>query len=121
MKYLTLIFSLLLFSHFSQAQIEVDSAYTVMVGTHQGDSALPFLLASPDRIVVKENATGKTCPLASPSYKVFIDAIIFKATNTEELKELLKRSKPKDIIYIENIHLGSTCFKAPKQIIVRIM
>ena len=120
MKFFALLFLFLFTIHFSTAQIEVDTAYTVMVKGHETEDAMAFILADFYSMMIKQNASGKTCRPTSMEWTFMIDAITYKTTKHEEAKELVLRAKPKDAIYIENIKLPASCFPPPSQILIRV-
>jgi hypothetical protein len=103
------------------AQIKVDTGYTILAkGVDENKNPQPFIYLN-NNMVIKENATGRTCSPVSMQFTLRINGETFRAANVKEAQKYLDRMKPKDIIYIENIKLPQDCFAPPKQIVITVM
>lgn len=120
-KYFAPLFLLLSFALSTAAQIKVDSNYTILARGIEGTNILGFIYADFNCIVIKENATGKTCTPVSAQYTFLIGSETFHAGNAKDAQRYMNRSKPKDKIFIDHIVLASGCFTPPKQIVITVM
>lgn len=121
MKFSMLLFFFLAVFSAASAQIKIDSGYTVMsAGVEDSNMSVAFLLGDLSTLMVKENASGKSCIPVSMQWTFIINSDIFQTTSLLEAKNFLPRLKPKDLIFIEKMVLPEGCFPPPKQIEITI-
>jgi hypothetical protein len=107
---------------FCQAQIKVDSNYTILANGIKGQSEIiSKILGDLSSITIRENASGKVCTPTSAQYTIIIQSESFHAQNARDAEKYLNRAKPKDRIIIDGIVLPQNCFAPPKQIVITII
>lgn len=122
MKLLTALLLLVSFAFTTSAQIKVDSNYTILAkGVEANTNIVPFIEWDFNRIIIKENATGKICSPASMQFTLAIKSEMFQFNNAKDAVRCMARSKPGDKIFIDKIVLPSGCFTPPKQIVITVM
>ena len=122
MKLITGLLFTLVFANIANAQIKVDSNYTILVkGIDEKLNPLGFLYGNLAALMIKENATGKVCSPASMEFTLRINNETFHVTTSIEADKYLPRMKPKDVIFVEKIKMPASCFTPPKQIVITIM
>lgn len=121
-KLLTAPLFLFSFAFTASAQIKVDSNYTILAkGVEGTTNILGFIYADFNRIIIKENSTGKTCTPIAMQFTFLIGSETFHAGNAKDAQQYMNRSKPKDKIFIDHIVLPTGCFTPPKQIVITVM
>lgn len=107
---------------FCQAQIKVDSNYTILARGVTGKTAvLSEILGDLGSLTIRENISGKVCAPISAQYTVIIQSESFHAQNARDAENYINRAKPKDRIIIDRIVLPKDCFVPPRQIVITIM
>jgi hypothetical protein len=121
MKHAALLLLILCLTTIAHAQIVVDSNYTVLCkGLEDKPAPANFLLSDINKLLIKENKTGKVCMPASMHFTFIIKGEGFETSDRIKAKELMGRLVPKDVIIIDRIKLPSDCFIAPKQIKITV-
>ncbi|MFI5206048.1 MAG: hypothetical protein ACHQVK_03835 [Candidatus Paceibacterales bacterium] len=121
MKQLTALLLAFGFVSFCQAQIKVDSNYTIMARGINGKADVsPYILGDLNSLMIKEKPTGKICTPVSMQYSFIIQSESFHAQNAKEAQKFLGRLKPKDRVIIDKIILPQNCFQPPKQIEITV-
>ncbi|HLP52497.1 MAG TPA: hypothetical protein VK154_16530 [Chitinophagales bacterium] len=80
----------------------------------------PYLYSDLNKIMVRENSSGKICSPARMQFTFIINSEAFHFTDVTEANKYVLRTKPKDKIIIENIVMPKGCFDPPKQIVLII-
>lgn len=103
------------------AQVTVDNGYTILSkDSLQKMDITQFLLADPYNMVIKENASGKTCSPTSIECSFIMKNEVYKTRHLGEIQQYLKRLQPKDKVIIEKILLPSGCFAPPRKITIEV-
>jgi hypothetical protein len=121
MKFFLPLFYFIAIASTTAAQIKIDTGYTVVLrGMEDKEASYAYFLPDPARLMIKENASGKTCTPLSMHWTFIIKSEIFQTTSIAEAKKHMLRLTPKDLIFLEKIVMPSGCFPPPKQIEIKI-
>jgi hypothetical protein len=121
MKLTAILFFFFWFGHVAQAQIKVDTNYTILARGVTGNSNVAaFIFGNFNSLMIQENSSGKICSPASAQYTFVIGSETFHTANAKEAQTYVTRSKPKDKVFIDNIVMPSGCFIPPNQIQITI-
>jgi hypothetical protein len=123
MKKLCLLLLMAIAFSAAKSQIKVDAGYTILykdIDEKKYPDPSAFLYANPFGMVVRENATGRTCSPASIECTFTISGQVFRTRDLGEMKKYIERTKPGDKITIEKIVFPEGCFTPPKQVVVPV-
>jgi hypothetical protein len=121
MKHTSLLLLFLSLTIIAKAQIVVDSNYTVLCkGLESKAAPANFLLADINKLLIKDNKTGKVCMPVSMHFTFIVKGEGLETSDRIKAKELMARLVPKDVIIIDRIKLPADCFIAPRQIKITI-